>query len=91
MLLDTHIGQIMQVFDSKENIEHFSLSVPYEKLVTNDYNLSVSSYIEAKNNREVVNLSQLNAELKTTVAKIDQLRKGIDSIVDEIDGQELEG
>jgi len=60
-------------------------------LVANGYNLSVSSYIEVKNNREVVNLAQLNAELKANVAKIDQLRKEIDSIVAEIEGQELEG
>ena len=56
----------------------------------NDYNLSVSSYVEAKDNREVVNISQLNAELKTTVAKIDQLRKEIDALVAEIEGGELE-
>jgi len=91
VLLETHIEQIMQVFDSKENIDHFALSVPFEKLVANGYNLSVSSYIEVKNNREVVNLAQLNAELKANVAKIDQLRKEIDSIVAEIEGQELEG
>jgi type I restriction enzyme M protein len=42
-----HIQQIMQVFDSKENIEYFSKSVPYEEIVANDYNLSVSSYVEA--------------------------------------------
>jgi hypothetical protein len=38
-----------------------------------------------------VDIAQLNAELKTTVAKIDQLRKDIDAIVAEIDGEELEG
>ena len=41
-------------------------------------------------NREVVDIAQLNAELKTTVAKIDQLRKEIDAIVAEIEGEELE-
>ena len=40
--------------------------------------------------REVVDIAQLNAELKTTVAKIDQLRKDIDAIVAEIEGEELE-
>jgi type I restriction enzyme M protein len=82
-----HIQQIMQVFDSKENIEYFSRSVPYEEIVTNDYNLSVSSYVEAKDNREVVDIVELNAELKITVAKIDQLRSDIDAIVAEIEGE----
>jgi len=83
-LSDAHIEQIMQVFDSKENVDHFARSVPYEE-VANDYNLSVSSYVEAKDNREVVDITQLNAELKTTVTKIDQLRKDIDAIVVEIE------
>ena len=89
-LLDTHIDQIMAVFDSKANVDHFAQSVPFEKVAANDYNLSVSSYVVAKDNREVVNIAQLNAELKTTVAKIDQLRKDIDAIVAEIEGGELE-
>ncbi|MCQ8895291.1 type I restriction-modification system subunit M [Limnobacter humi] len=89
-LLDTHIDQIMAVFDSKANIDHFAKSVPFEQIAANGYNLSVSSYVEAKDNREVVNIAQLNAELKTTVAKIDQLRKDIDAIVAEIEGAQDE-
>ena len=89
-LLDTHIDQIMAVFDSKANVDHFAQSVPLEKVAANDYNLSVSSYVAAQDNRELVNIAQLNAELKTTVAKIDQLRKDIDAIVAEIEGGELE-
>lgn len=85
-LLDSHIEQIMAVFDSKSNIDHFAKSVPLETVAANDYNLSVSSYVEAKDTREVVNIAQLNAELKITVAKIDQLRKDIDAIVAEIEG-----
>ena len=90
VLLDAHIDQIMAVFDSKANVDHFALSVPFEKVAANDYNLSVSSYVEAKDTREVVNIARLNAELKTTVAKIDQLRKDIDEIVAKIDGGELD-
>ena len=87
-LTDTHIEQIMQAFDSKADVEHFAKSVSCEAIAANDYNLSVSSYVEAKDNREVVDIAKLNAELKTTVAKIDQLRKEIDAIVSEIEGKE---
>ena len=87
VLLDAHIEQIMAVFDCKENVDHFALSIPLEQVVANDYNLSVSSYIEAKDTREVVDIAQLNAALKITVAKIDQLRKDIDAIVAEIEGE----
>jgi type I restriction enzyme M protein len=87
ILTDAHIEQMMQVFDSKANIEHFAQSVPFEKVAANDYNLSVSSYVQARDNREVVDIAELNAELKTTVARIDQLRREIDSIVVEIEGE----
>ena len=78
----------MAVFDSKENVDHFAQSIPFEQIAANDYNLSVSSYVEARDTREVVDIAQLNAELKITVAKIDQLRKDIDAIVTEIEGEE---
>ena len=89
-LSDTHIKQIMEVFDSKANVDHFAQSVPHETVAANDYNLSVSSYIDAKDNRELVDIAKLNAELKTMVVKIGQLRKEIDAIVAEIEGEELE-
>lgn len=90
LLEDTHIKAIMQAFDSKANIEHFAQSIPLARIAANDYNLSVSSYVEARDNREVVNIAQLNADLKITVARIDKLRKDIDAIVAEIEGEELE-
>ena len=81
----------MDVFDSKADVEHFAKSMPFERIAANDYNLLVSSYVEAKDNREVVDIAQLNAELLTTVAKIGQLRKEIDAIVAEIEGEEQQG
>lgn len=90
LLEDTHIERIMRVFDSKENVDHFARSVPLEKVATNDYNLSVSSYVETRDTREVVDIAQLNAVLKTTVVRITQLRTEIDAIVADIEGEELE-
>ena len=87
-LLDKYIDEIMSVFESKANIEHFAQSVPFEKVAASDYNLSVSSYVAAKDNRTVVDIAQLNAEINITVTKIDQLRKDIDAIVAEIEGEE---
>lgn len=88
-LTDQHIEDIMKVFASKENIDHFAQSVDLDDIVKADYNLSVSSHVQAKDTREVVNINVLNAELKTTVAKIDQLRRDIDAIVAEIEDEEL--
>ncbi|MGI0497135.1 type I restriction-modification system subunit M [Limnospira platensis] len=84
-LTDDHIAKIMGVFDSKENIAHLARSVPFEEIAANNYNLSVSSYVEAKDTREITDITALNAELKTTVANIDRLRAEIDAIVAEIE------
>lgn len=88
VLLDKHIEQIMEAFDSKADMDHFARSVPLERIAGNDYNLSVSSYVEARDTREVVDIAALNAELKTTVTRIDELRREIDAIVAEIEGAE---
>lgn len=84
---NSHIEQIMNVFDSKANIEHFSKCVDTQTIADNDYNLSVSSYVEVKDTREIVDINTLNAELKTTVAKIDNLRSEIDKIVEKIENE----
>ncbi|MGL4667688.1 MAG: type I restriction-modification system subunit M [Saezia sp.] len=86
-LTEAHIAQIMQAFDTKEDVEHFAKSVDYDDIAANDFNLAVSSYVEAKDMREVIDITELNAEIKTTVAKIDQLRTDIDAIVAEIEGE----
>ncbi|PGZ00157.1 type I restriction-modification system subunit M [Bacillus cereus] len=85
ILTDEHIEQIMKMFDSKEDIDHVANSVEYDAIVQKDYNLSVSTYVEVKDTREVIDINELNAEIKTTVAKIDQLRAEIDDIIEVIE------
>ena len=85
-ITDDHISRIMEAFDIRANVEHFAKSVDYETIAKNEYNLSVSSYVEAKDTREAINITKLNAEIKTTVDKIDRLRSDIDAIIAEIEG-----
>ena len=85
VMYDHHIQQIVDMFDSKVNIAHVSQLATYEKIVANDYNLSVSTYVEAKDTREKIDITELNAEIKSTVRKINQLRSDIDAIVTEIE------
>lgn len=89
VLTDEHIKDIIRVFDNKESIDHLAQSVPFEKVVEADYNLSVSNYVAAKDTREQINITELNAEIAVTVAKIDELRTDIDAIVAGIEGEEV--
>ena len=88
VLLDTHIDQIMVVFDSKANVDHFALSIPFEKVAANGYNLSVSSYVEARDDREAVDIKALNAKIASIVVRQAELRTQIDAIVAELEGDE---
>lgn len=84
VLEDSHIERIMELFDKKENVDYQAVSIDNKQIAENDYNLSVSSYVEAKDTREVIDIKVLNAEIAETVAKIDKLRADIDFIVKEI-------
>ena len=85
ILTEANIEQIMQLFDSKADSDYLAVSVDNSAIATNDYNLSVSAYVAAEDTREVIDIKTLNSELKTTVAKINQLRTDIDAIVAEIE------
>ena len=85
ILKNEHIEKIMTMFDNKEEVAHVATSVPYDEIVKNEYNLSVSSYVEAKDNREVIDIIELNAQIKDTLTKIDKLRTEIDKIIEVIE------
>ena len=81
-----HIEQILKLFADKEDVPHLAKSVSFEDIVNNEYNLAVSSYVEQKDTREVIDIDKLNDEIRETVANIDCLRAEIDKIVAEIEG-----
>ena len=85
VLTDEHITKILQLFSEKADVSHLAKSVDYQTIVDNDYNLSVSTYVEAKDTREVIDINALNAEIEETVARISQLRGEIAHIIKEIE------
>ncbi len=85
VLTDEHIAKIIDLFMKKENVEYLSAWVDNEKIAENDYNLSVSAYVEAKDIREVIDIERLNAEVAQTVIRINELRADIEEIIKEIE------
>jgi type I restriction enzyme M protein len=85
VLTDDHIATIMGIFDKKEDVEHVAVLIDNTKIAENDYNLSVSSYVVAKDNREKINIAELNEEVSKTVEKINTLRADIDLIINDIE------
>ncbi len=86
VLTDEHIEKILQLFTDKQDAQYVCKMADFDAVANENYTLSVSSYVEAKDTREVIDIAVLNAELKKTVANIDRLRLEIDQIVAEIEG-----
>ena len=84
-LTEDNIQRIVNVFTSREDVEHFSKLVSFNEISENDYNLSVSSYVEAEDTREKIDIVKLNAEIKEIVAREQVLRDEIDKIIAEIE------
>lgn len=85
VMTDAHIAKVMELFDSKEEVAHVATSIDNAKIAENDYNLSVSSYVEAKDTREKIDIVELNKEVSITVERINKLRADIDAIIKEIE------
>ena len=64
---------------------HFSHLADYNEIVENDYNLSVSTYVEAEDTREVIDIVKLNAEIEEIVMRENELREAIRNIIEEIE------
>lgn len=86
VLLPEHIDRIISIFGNKEELQYVATSVNNKQIEENDYNLSVSSYVEAEDKREVIDIAKLNAEVAETVKRIDSLRTDIDEIIKELEG-----
>jgi len=81
-----NIRRIVDTFAGREEIAHFAHLADYDEIAQNDYNLSVSTYVEAEDTREKIDIVKLNAEIREIVAREQVLRDEIDKIIAEIEG-----
>lgn len=80
-----NIKRIVDTFAKRAEEAHFSHLANYKEIANNDYNLSVSTYVEAKDTREKIDIVKLNAEIEQIVAHEQVLRDEIDKIIAEIE------
>ena len=69
-----------------EDVQYEARTVEYDEIVKNDYNLSVSTYVEKEDTREKVDIKELNKKIAETVARENELRLAIDEIIRDIEG-----
>lgn len=84
ILASNNIEKIVKIFRDRNDIEYIARYVNNSEIEENDYNLSVSTYVEKEDTREIIDINVLNKEIAETVAKIDILRASIDEIIKEL-------
>ena len=85
-LTEENIQKIYGYYMNREDVEYTVNMVSTDKVGEENYNLSVSTYVEKQDTREKVDIVKLNAEIKEIVAREQVLRDEIDKIIAEIEG-----
>ncbi len=86
-LTEKNIERILGTIEGRIKEEYFSKLVSNDDVLANDANLSVSSYVEKKDEREEIDIVALNAEIARIVQREDELRRQIDAIVADLEGK----
>lgn len=80
-LSDANIARILNAFIERKDENHFSKLVQNGNIAENEYNISVSSYVEAENNNEDIDIAKLNEQITQIVKRENELRTEIDKII----------
>lgn len=84
-LTSENIENILNAYEARADKEHYATVVVNDRIAENDYNLSVSSYVEQEDTREKIDIKVLNAEIEQIVAREQALRDEIAKIIAEIE------
>ena len=84
-LTDENIKNIVDIYANREDKDYVAHLASYDEIVEQNYNLSVSTYVEAEDTREKIDIVALNAEIERIVARENELRAEIDRIIKEIE------
>ncbi len=85
-LVPAHQQKILDAFTNRRDEAHFTRLVAHSELAENNYNCSVSSYVEKEDTTEAIDITELNAKIAEIVARQSELRAQIDAIVADLEG-----
>ena len=84
LLLPEHQDKIMELFRHRKDVDYLAKLVSNDAILENDANLSVSSYVEQEDTREVIDIKEVNAKLETLIAEGKELNQKIEAIIKEL-------
>ena len=77
--------RILSLVSERQAVDHVAALVSIDDIKDNDWNLSVSSYVEPEDTREQVDIVELNTRIAGIVERQRELRASIDAIVAELE------
>ena len=87
-LSEENIQTIYKWYMDKKEVDHKVKLASIDDIAKEDYNLSISTYVEPEDTREKIDIAKLNADIKEIVKREEKLRAFIDEIIAEIEGGE---
>ncbi len=84
VLLPEHQDKIMELFAARKDEQYLAKLVKNDDILENDCNLSVSSYVEQEDTREVIDIQAVNSKLETLIAEGNELNQKIVTVVKEL-------
>jgi len=85
-LTEDNINNIVDIFVERKDVQYTAKLASIEEIQENDYNLSVSTYVEKEDTREKIDIKVLNQQIAEIVERENKLRLEIDKIILEIEG-----
>ncbi len=79
-----NIQNILNAYINRKTEKYFTALVKKEDIENANYNLSVSTYVESEDTREIIDIAALNEKIAQIVQKENTLRTEIDAIIAEI-------
>ena len=86
-LMPNNIDSVLKIFTERQDIDYVAKLVSNDEIAKQDYNLSVSSYVEKEDTREVIDIEKLNADIEKIVARENELRAAIAEIIRDLEGK----
>lgn len=84
-LTEENINSILELIENRKDVEHKSVLIPYSTIKDNNYNVAVNTYLKTDDEKENINIKELNEKIKNIVKREEKLRIEIDNIIQELE------
>lgn len=84
VLLPEHQDKIMELFKNRKDVDYLAKLVTNDDIIKNEANLSISSYVEQEDTREVIIIKEVNSKLAQLIEEGDELNKKIEEIINDL-------